>query len=253
MDLLSKISIVLVEPSHPGNIGAAARAMKTMGLSQLTLVQPKSFPAAQANQRAAGGEDLLRSATVVPSLDHALAAKTLVFGTSVRSREVNWPTFTPREAASESLGHLQDHAQAQVAILFGREDRGLENSELDRCSAQICIPANPDYSSLNLGSAVQILAYELRQTLLSAQPVVEETSTANQIQARQRPATQAEREGHLQHLEAVLNDMDFAHNKNSPLLMRKLTRLYNKAQLSIEEVQILRGILTAIEQRSVRS
>lgn len=229
-----------------------------MGLHNLVLVEPRKFPHEQASKRAAGAEDVLLGARVVESLDEALLNTTLVLGTSVREREVNWPIYTPRDAAQIAVKHSANNSANRVAILFGREHSGLTNDELDRCSAQISIPADQEYSSLNLASAVQIIAYELRLANLAyADALVEVQGTAEiqgkSINSRQQAATHHQRVGHLDHLSHVLKDLNFAHNQNSPLLMRKLTRLYNKAELTVEEVQILRGILTAIQSRSTRS
>ena len=246
MKQLDQTDMVLVRTSHPGNIGAAARALKTMGLNNLVLVNPKQFPHAEAQQRSAGAEDVLDSARVETSLESALSGASLVFGTSARSREVNWPTLTPRTAAEQAAHHLAQKDSHRVAILFGNETSGLSNAELDYCSAQIVIPASSVYSSLNMASAVQIICYEMRLAALSE----ELDLVATQVpKPRQEAATIEQQQGHLNHLAQVLEALDFAHNKNSPLLMRKLTRLYNKAELSVEEVQILRGILTAIDRR----
>ncbi len=268
---LSAIKIVLVEPSHPGNVGAVARAMKTMGLSQLSLVQPKKFPHYEATKRSAGGEDVLNNANVVDSLANAVADCTLVLGTSVRDREVSWPTSSPREAAERASQHLSlfdGVDSAQIAIVFGRESSGLTNAELERCHGQIRIDANPEYSSLNLASAVQILAYELRVALVNLDAESEsaageggqEERLANNIkplgtkpltgaQKRKLPADEASKEGHLQHLQQVLYELDFVKSESPTVLFRKLTRLYSKAELTGEEVQILRGILTAIQSQ----
>ncbi len=251
MKFLDSVNTILVAPSHPGNIGATARALKTMGLSKLRLVAPKKYPDPEANQRSAGAEDVLEAAQVFDGVAAAVSDTTLILGTSVRDREVNWPLLTPRAASEKVINHLSSSSSNRVAILFGRENSGLSNEELDLCAAQIRIPANSEYSSLNLGSAVQIIAYELRQAaLINLQG---QQQPAAVVKPRQEPATQAQRAGHMEHLEQVLKQLEFAHNENSPLLMRKLTRLYNKAELSVEEIQILRGILTAIGAQSSRS
>ena len=140
---------------------------------------------------------------------------------------------------------MQSGATNRAVILFGNETSGLSNTELDACSAQIAVPANPEYPSLNLASAVQIVAYELRMAVLAGAP----TDKLIELKPRQEPASSAQRQAHLAHLSEVLTELDFAHNKNSPLLMRKLTRLYNKAELTVEEIQILRGVLSAIQRR----
>jgi len=251
MRQLNNIKIVLVEPTHPGNIGSVARAMKTMGLTRLVLVNPKKFPHFEASKLAAGAESVLDSADVVTSVSDVVESATLVLGTSVRDREVAWPTQNPRHTALNVLTHLNQYQNADVAILFGRESSGLTNEELDLCHAQIRIDANPEYSSLNLASAVQIMAYELRMCAL--QDVTEAQSEAvleaTGAELRQQAATKAQCEGHIQHLQSTLEALDFIKAKPPTVLMRKLTRLYNKAELSVEEIQILRGILTATQQK----
>jgi len=253
MLLLDKIMVVLVEPSHPGNIGAVARSMKTMGLSHLVMVKPKKFPHYEASKRAAGAESVLLDAHVVDTVEQAVAECSLVLGTSVRDREVSWPTISPRLAAEQATAHLNAHNSHRAAILFGRESSGLSNEELDLGQAQIRIDANSDYSSLNLASAVQIICYEMRVAMkqgLSDEPLNENLTRA---QLRQRSASEELRAGHLQHLQETLEQLDFVKSKPPTMLMRKLTRLYNKADLSIEEIQILRGILSAIQNQQHRS
>ncbi len=268
--ILDNTCVVLVEPTHPGNIGAVARAMKTMGLNDLCLVKPSKFPHYEATKRAAGAEDVLLGARVVADLEAALANRTLVIGTSVREREVSWPIKTPRAAAEHiHAASLDPHAPIRTAIVFGRESSGLSNAELDLCDFQIMIPANPDYSSLNLASAVQIICYELRQaalhhlalpagdvqlgdTELSSDEFVS-ASKLTAAQQRQLPADKLMRAQHIEHLQKVLSDLEFVKSKPPTMLIRKLTRLYNKAELSIEEIHILRGILTAVEQKLARN
>jgi len=255
MSSLSQIRLVLVEPTHPGNIGAVARAMKTMGLSDLALVKPKKYPHYEATKRAAGAQDVLEQATVIGSVAEAVAQSTLVLGTSVRDREVTWPTYSPREAAEKSHSHLNQMPQShQVAILFGRESSGLTNQEMDLCDWQIRIDANPEYSSLNLGSAVQIISYEMRlASFLTSeqdqQDLSNQSDSLTAAQKRQQSASKEQLEGHLQHLKSTLEALDFIKAKPPTVLMRKLARLYNKAQLNVEEIQILRGILSAMNDK----
>ena len=233
--VLANIRFVLVRSTHPGNIGAAARAMKTMSLDNLWLVAPLRFPDPEASAMAAGAEDVLDRAQVAGNLDAALADCHTVFGTSARSRRIEWPTLDPREAARRLTAAAQ---QGPVALLFGQERTGLTNSELDRCQALIQIPANPVYSSLNLASAVQILAYEL----LGAAGTTEAPSVNDP------PATQAELQRLYRHLEDVLIRLQFLDPANPRLLMRRLIRLFNRASPDQNDVNILRGILTAIER-----
>ena len=162
--MLSNIRIVLVHTSHPGNIGATARAMKNMRLEQLVLVQPAQFPSAEATARASGADDLLARARCCATLDEAVADCALVIGASARLRSVRWQEFDPRACAQEVL---QASAHAPVALVFGREQSGLTNEELERCHALVHIPSNPEYASLNLAQAVQVLAYEVHMTHLS--------------------------------------------------------------------------------------
>lgn len=253
MQRLDKISVVLVEPSHPGNVGAVARAMKTMGLTNLILVRPKKFPHSEATKRAAGAESVLLSAQVVDDVSQAVAQCTLVFGTSVRDREVSWPTVSPNMAAKQVADHLSGHDNHAIAILFGRESSGLTNEELDLCQTQIRIDANLDYSSLNLASAVQIICYEMRMAMLINADGSQGLANLSRAQRRQQSASKELRDGHLQHLQDTLVKLDFVKSNPPTMLMRKLTRLYNKADLSIEEIQILRGILSAIENQQQRS
>ncbi|NNC99458.1 MAG: RNA methyltransferase [Gammaproteobacteria bacterium] len=273
MEELEKLRIVLVEPTHPGNIGAVARSMKTMGLGGLVLVNPHKFPHQEATRRAAGAADVLQNAKVVDSVRSSIADCTLVFGTSVRDREVSLPTLDPRQAAAKMLQHIGVKNQQsavnprttesqQGAILFGRESRGLTNDELALCNWQIRIGANPQYSSLNLASAVQIISYELRMTASQQRansPPTEvnsggtATNPLSPQQRREQSANLTQREGHFAHLLETLEQLEFIKSRPPTLLMRKLTRLYNKAELSVEEIQILRGILTAIQTQLRRS
>jgi TrmH family RNA methyltransferase len=243
------IRVVLVEPTHPGNIGSVARAMKTMGLSRLVLVNPKKFPHYESTKLAAGAQSVLVDAQIVATADEAISDCTMVIGTSVRDREVTWPTFDPRETSVKVSAHLNEKAH-QVAILFGRESSGLTNAEMDLCQSQIRIPANSEYSSLNLANAVQIIAYELRMQLLGDENSLEENGgVLTPAQERQVKASKAQKDGHIAHLQKTLTSLDFIKAKPPTVLMRKLTRLYNKADLTVEEIQILRGILSAMQSQ----
>lgn len=222
---------MLVEPSHPGNIGGAARAMKTMGQQELFLVKPKRFPDPQADWRAAGALDVLDAATVVDSVDEAIADCHWVVGTSTRSRRIPWPIAAPDKIAEQLLAQP---AENQAAILFGREDNGLSNEELQRCHSHLQIPAAPEYSSLNLAMAVQVVCYELYQTGLDADPVPPWD---------RRMATSAELEAMLEHFNAVLETKGFLDPQNPGQTMTRLRRLFARTQLDETEVQILRGVL----------
>ena len=165
--VLQNIRVVLVNTSHPGNIGGAARAMKNMGLSQLVLVQPEDFPSGEAVARASGATDILDAALVVDTLEEALAGCSVVLGTSARDRRIPWPLLDPRECATTSLEHVEQGGQ--VALVFGREYAGLTNEELQRCHFHVHIPSDPEFGSLNLAAAVQVLTYEVRMAWLARQ------------------------------------------------------------------------------------
>ena len=229
------IRIVLVEPSHPGNIGAAARAMKTMCLDQLVLVRPARYPHADARARASGALDVLEKAYVTDSLDEALRGCAVVAGTSARRRDLGPPALTPRECGARLL---QTSADGGVALLFGRERTGLTNDEVGRCHFLVHIPANPEYNSLNLAAAVQILAYEM---LLAGNPspVLAEGQTA--------PATVDEMQGLFAHLEAAAVASGFLDPQQPKHLMRRLRHLFNRAQPDAREINILRGLLSALQ------
>ena len=229
------IRIVLVEPSHPGNIGAAARAMKTMCLDALVLVRPARFPDAEANARASGALDVLRQARVVDTLDGALQGCALVAGTSARRRDLGPPAITPRACAAKLCETPPD---IDVALLFGRERTGLTNEELERCHFLVHIPANPEYSSLNLAAAVQILAYEL---------LLARTSTPAATDGDALPASVEEMEGLYTHLESAAIASGFLDPQQPKHLMRRLRHLYNRAQPDRTEINILRGLLTALQ------
>lgn len=242
--LLAQVRIVLVETSHPGNIGAAARAMKTMGLSQLWLVAPQKFPCMEATVRASGADDLLAGAQVTETLEQALAGCGVVYGTSARTRSIEWPTYTPWEVAQRVLvGDADQPAEAargEVAIVFGRENSGLDNDELEQCGARVNLPTNPAYSSLNLASAVQVLAYELSSTHKRS-GVAPAAASAD----KDPLATQRELDGFFAALEQFITDIEYFDPAKPKQLIRRLHRLFNRARLSRSEVQIWRGIITA--------
>ncbi len=231
----SRIRIVLVEPSHPGNIGGAARAMKTMGLSRLAVVNPKRFPDPQAEWRAAGAQDVLERVEVHDSVEAAIAECHWVVGTSTRSRRIPWPV---KSAAAVAADILAQPPEVEVAVLFGRETNGLSNEELQRCHCHLQIPANPDYSSLNLAMAVQVVCYELFK---QAEGV--EVAAASWDQP---PATAAQLEGFLDHLESALIDSGFLDPANPGQTLTRLRRLFTRIALDDKEVQMLRGILRSL-------
>ena len=234
---LADIRIVLVHTTHPGNIGAAARAMKNMGLASLWLVAPRCFPDPEATARATGAVDILDGARVAPTLDDAIAGCHLVIGTSARARRIEWPALDPRGCAQKLAAGA---ASGSVALLFGQERTGLTNDELDRCHYLVTVPTSPDYPSLNLAAAVQILAYEI---LLAAQSAQSDARTHEAS-----PGTSEDMHHLYRHLEQVLVEVQFLDPDNPRLLMRRLRRLFNRANLNRNEINILRGILTAIQQ-----
>lgn len=230
--MLSHIKIVLVETSHAGNIGAVARAMKNMTLTQLALVNPKQFPCAEATARAAGADDVLSRATVYNTLQEAIADCQLVIGASARSRTISWPEITPRACAKQVV---HDKEQ-RVAIVFGRENSGLKNHELDLCQFLLHIPCNPEYSSLNVAAAVQVVCYELFvETGFKSDVLVGDKGESPLASAEQM-------DGFYQHLHDTLLDVGFMQPEKSKSIMRRLRRIFNRTLLNSKEVDILRGI-----------
>lgn len=238
---LQETRFVLVETSHPGNIGAAARAIKNMGFSKLYLVRPADFPHPQASARASGADDVLENAVVCDSLEDALNGVSMVFGTSARQRTIRWPEVSPRACAAEIVSRSW---QGNAAVVFGRERVGLVNDELEQCQYMLYIPSNPDYSSLNLAAAVQLVAYELR--LAGIEPQKPDTKTEDD----EALATHDNIGRFYEHLEKTLVGLDFLDPDNPRQLMRRLHRLFNRAQLRETELNILRGILTAADKAS---
>jgi TrmH family RNA methyltransferase len=230
------IRIILVQTSHPGNIGAVARAMKTMGLSQLTLVKPRFFPHPDATAMASRAEDILEQAQVVDSLAEAISDSQFVVGASVRPRSLEIATRTPYEMAPIVLDAASN---ATVSIVFGRESTGLTNDELDLCHQLITIPSDENYGSLNLSQAVQVICYELRMNWLTQKAEKKEIDLENL-------ATAQETAGFFDHLEKTLWEIEFIRPHNPKEVMRKLRRLFGRTNLKKEEINILRGILTAI-------
>lgn len=229
-------AIVMLHTSHPGNIGAAARAMKNMGMDRLCLVQPAQFPNEEATARASGADDLLANAGVFDSLEEAIADATLVLGASARNRTLPLPLVDPRQCATLVAQHA-----GPAAVLFGRERTGLSNEELDHCHYLVQIPANPDYPSLNIAMAVQVIAYELRMQ-------------AGGDGVRRAPpdyASDRQMEQFYAHLEQTLLELEFLDPGNPKQLMRRLRRLYGRVRPDQNEINILRGILTSTNKKTV--
>ena len=245
--MLDRIRVVLVNTSHPGNIGGAARAMKNMGLSRLVLVQPEEFPSGEANARASGATDILEAAQVVGSLEEALVGASLVLGTSARDRRIPWPLLDPRECAQHSLGHVEQGGE--VALVFGREYAGLTNEELQRCQFHVHIPSDPEFGSLNLAAAVQVLTYEVRMAWLAQEgrpTKMEKLETTAMLDAV--PVTSDELELYYGHLEQTLVEIGFLDPAKPRHLMSRLRRLYGRSGISKLEMNILRGILTETQK-----
>jgi len=237
--ILENVRIVLVGTTHPGNIGASARAMKTMGLRSLVLVSPKQFPCAEATAMASGSDDILAAAEVCRSLEQGVRGCGLVIATSARSRSIPWPELQPVQCAERLL---QEAAHGPVALVFGREHSGLSNLELEHCQAMVQIPTDPEFRSLNLAASVQILAYELRMQLLE---------TAGNRAPSERgdapPASYDQMQDLYEHLQNTMTAVGFYDPARPRRLMRRLKRLFNRSALDNNEVQILRGFLAAVD------
>jgi len=245
--LLQNIRVVLVNTSHPGNIGGAARAMKNRGLSRLVLVEPQDFPSPEAVARASGASDILDSAQIVATLEEALVGCSQVFGTSARDRRIPWPLLDPRESAKACIEQVQ--LGAEVALVFGREYAGLTNEELQRCHFHVHIPADPDFSSLNLATAVQVLTYEVLIAWLAAEGLptkMAKRETPSMLNTQ--PVTMDELEKFYGQLEATLVDIGFLDPLKPRHLMTRLRRLYGRSGISKLEMNILRGILTETQK-----
>jgi len=238
--LLERVRIVLCGTSHPGNIGASARAMKTMGLTSLHLVKPARFPAEEAAAMASGAVDVLETAIRCSSIDEALSGTVFAVACTARSRDLSHAVLTAREAGARLV---REAAQGSVALVFGPEQAGLTAREVSRCGAIGMIPANPDYTSLNLAQAVQIFAYEVRLAVEMLTSYPQETHES---------ASYEEVELFFRHLEQTLYDIAFLDPKQPKRLMQRLRRLFHRARLEKEEVNILRGILTAAQKPASR-
>lgn len=242
--LLSRIRVVLCRPSHPGNIGAAARAMKTMGLSDLRLVRPRTFPDPEADARATGAVDVLESAKISDSLPEALAGTLFVIALSARRRDLGPAIGQPREMVARLLAEA---ASGPVALVFGNETVGLSNDEIQQCHAAVTIPSNPEFSSLNLGSAVQVLCYELRMQAFAGLPPAGDPAVTPFTSPL---AAHEEIEGMYAHFETVMTETGFLNPAHPGRLMPKLRRLFGRVRLEKDEINILRGVLAATQSRT---
>ena len=236
--MLDNIRVILSHTTHPGNIGAAARAMKTMGLRHLYLVNPRHYPDAQADAMAAGADDVLRDAVVCQSIDEALHGVVYTVAMTARLRDISIEVKTPREA----MPLLLQAATQPVALLFGTEMSGLTNEEIGKAHVLVNIPADPEFSSLNLAAAVQVVGYELSVAAEKFLPVAQEV----------HPASHEQVEGFFAHMEKTLFEIGFLTTQNPARLMQRLRRLYARARLEQEEVNILRGILSVATEYNER-
>jgi len=243
--MLNEIEIVLSNTTHPGNIGATARAMKVMGLSRLKLVSPRHFPSAEATQRASRADDILANAQVFDGLPQAVASSRLIIGTSARTRNLDARLVTPRELVEIIAS---DPERKPVSFLFGTENSGLTNSELSLCHYHVYIPTNPDYSSLNLASAVQLIAYELRLGLLALGEPDSGLIPASGESESEKIVNREQLQGLLAHFDQVMQQTGYlvpAHGK--PLDVR-MNRLFNRADITLSELNILRGFLSSVNK-----
>jgi tRNA (cytidine32/uridine32-2'-O)-methyltransferase len=246
---LQQIRIVMVNTTLPANIGAAARAMKTMGLSQLVLVDPKSFPHGDATALASGAADVLQQARVVATLEDAISDCQLVFGTSARSRTIPWPLLDARPATALAID--AGRQQQQIAIVFGREDRGLTNEELALCNYHLTIPVNPEYGVLNVSAAIQVICYELRMHALLAQAPT--TAGDDQMPITHHTVwdeplvDQTHMQQFYAHFEQTLADIDFLDPDNPRLLPLRIRRLFGRVRLDRMEYNLLRGVLGRVQ------
>ncbi|RBM50557.1 tRNA (cytosine(32)/uridine(32)-2'-O)-methyltransferase TrmJ [Vibrio paracholerae] len=237
--MLERVKVVLVGTTHSGNIGSAARAMKVMGLSQMVLVDPQCQVDAQAIALAAGASEIALNAQIYPTLEAAVADCGLVVGTSARSRTLEWPMLEPRECGEKLISEANQHS---VAMVFGRERTGLTNDELQLCHYHVCVPANPEYSSLNLAMAVQLLSYEVRMAYLTLQQSLQSNTLQEEYPRHQ------ELERFYAHLEQVIMQTEFISAQQPGQVMNKLRRMFTRARPEAQEINILRGILTSVQK-----
>ena len=232
------INIVLVETSHPGNIGSVARAMKTMGLSKLSLVNPKVFPSDDANALSGNARDVLDNATIYPSLQEAIKKSTFVYATSARNRSINWPTVNPEKAAEQIID--QTTGDKEISIVFGREDRGLTNEELQLANFHLEIPANPEYPVLNIAMSVQIVTYELFKNI----------NNTEDREWRDYPEINSEDLQRLiEHFVETSIELDMIDPKNPSQIIARIKRMFSRLQPDSMEANYLRGFLTAVNKR----
>ena len=250
---LDHVRIVMVNTTLPANIGSALRAMKTMGLSQLVLVAPKTYPHPDIDALAAGAQDLIEKIEIVDTLEQAIQDCHLVFGTSARSRTIPWPLLDVRPAAKEALQAATQ--QQNIAIVFGREDRGLTNEELALANYHLTIPVNPEYGVLNVAQAIQVICYELRMAALEQNTQQMTVVPDDHMQLKQQQSmewdeplvTQKQMEEFYPHLEKMLTEIEFLDPNNPRLLPLRLRRLFGRIQLDRMEYHLLRGIFSRVQ------
>lgn len=242
--ILNSIRVVLVQTYHPGNIGAIARAMKTMGLNELYLVDPRDYPSEEASSRAAGALDVLDNAIIVNSLPEAIADCTQVFATSARKRNYTRPQVSAEEAA----GWIKENPKEKIAIVFGRERMGLSNEQLGMCQQLLYIPGNPEYDVLNIGSAVQIVCYELfKQFGLHRDELIQSDVETEEF------ANQQDMDRFYQHLESTLSDTGFLIKNHPGEAIQRLQQMFARAQPNAKELRMLRGILGSVDKLTNKS
>ena len=240
-DYSNSIKVVLVGTTHPGNIGAAARAIKTMGLSKLDLVCPKEFPSNEATYRSKAAKDILEKASIHETLFESVKGCEMVIGTSARNRKVPWPVLNPKNASKEINTAVKNNSK--VAIVFGREDRGLTNEELGLCNIHIHIPTNEDYSSLNLAQAVQIVTYEIRMNFLE----LESLKNDQEWDVELASAEQTERL--IEHMDELMKEVEFYDTENPRKLLMRVRRFFKRSGIDVMETNILRGLFSTIQKK----
>tara|TARA_Y100000739_G_scaffold128857_1_gene110932 strand:+ start:46 stop:804 length:759 start_codon:yes stop_codon:yes gene_type:complete len=241
MDYSNFIKVVLVGTTHPGNIGAAARAIKTMGLSKLDLVCPKEFPSNEATYRSKAAKDILEKASIHETLFESVKGCEMVIGTSARNRKVPWPVLNPKNASKEINTAVKNNSK--VAIVFGREDRGLTNEELGLCNLHIHIPTNEDYSSLNLAQAVQIVTYEIRMNFLESE------SLKNDQEWDVELASAEQTERLIEHMDELMKEVEFYDIENPRKLLMRVRRFFKRSGIDVMETNIFRGLFSTIQKK----
>ena len=241
VDYEDSIKIVLVGTTHPGNIGAAARAIKTMGLRKLDLVSPKDFPSDEAIYRSKAAKDILELASIHETLFDSVKDCEMVIGTSARNRKVPWPILNPKNASREI--NLTVKNNCKVAIVFGREDRGLTNEELGLCNLHVHIPTNKDYSSLNLAQAVQIMTYEIRMSFIDLE------NAENDHEWDVDLATSEQTERLIDHMDELMKEVEFYDMENPRKLLVRVRRFFKRSGIDVMEANIFRGLFSAIQKK----